>query len=197
LRHDIDFDLGFASEIAKIETELGIKSTFFVMLTNPFYNIFDKWNSNIVNYLMWREDFPVSLRFNPVAYDNPKLGFQQEEKLFREFFGVSFKIISIHIPIQEPLSRFLKVDHTYKGKWFRDIKYISDSKGFFREGNPFESDWFKEGKSAQVLLHPIWWMQEGNDVIDKLINWQAKKYKKFKSDIAESCKPYKGHLEGL
>lgn len=40
LRHDIDFSLKAAVDIARIEAELGVRSHFYVLLRTEFYNIF-------------------------------------------------------------------------------------------------------------------------------------------------------------
>ena len=39
LRHDIDFSLEKALDIAKLENQLGVFSTFFILLSTDFYNI--------------------------------------------------------------------------------------------------------------------------------------------------------------
>src|SRR5687768_7300106 len=48
LRHDIDCDLGAAFEISCIEKELGIVSTFFIMLRSPLYNPFSRENNELI-----------------------------------------------------------------------------------------------------------------------------------------------------
>ena len=41
-RHDIDFSVHRAAKLAKIESDLGVKSTFFFKLHSEFYNLFEK-----------------------------------------------------------------------------------------------------------------------------------------------------------
>lgn len=45
LRHDVDTDLRKALEMAKLECQYGIKSTYFVLLTSNFYNLYSYRNS--------------------------------------------------------------------------------------------------------------------------------------------------------
>ncbi len=52
LRHDVDVDLGAALEIAKVESVLGIRSTFFLMLRSPLYNLMGRTNSRIVQEII-------------------------------------------------------------------------------------------------------------------------------------------------
>ena len=39
IRHDVDFDCEFAYKMAKIEYILGVRSTYFFMLSNSIYNL--------------------------------------------------------------------------------------------------------------------------------------------------------------
>jgi len=48
LRHDIDFDIKAAYEIAVIEHELNVKSTFFFLLRGDFYNLINSENYDLV-----------------------------------------------------------------------------------------------------------------------------------------------------
>lgn len=42
MRHDVDNDLEKALKFSEIEYEMGISSTYFVLVTSNFYNIFSK-----------------------------------------------------------------------------------------------------------------------------------------------------------
>ena len=44
LRHDIDYSLDKAVALAELERELGVSSTYFVLLTSEFYNLLSKDN---------------------------------------------------------------------------------------------------------------------------------------------------------
>ena len=45
MRHDIDYCVDKALEFAILEHEMGISSTYFVLVTSDFYNIFSLNNS--------------------------------------------------------------------------------------------------------------------------------------------------------
>src|SRR5215470_4067193 len=45
LRHDIDISLCPALEIARIEYELGVQATYFVLFRSPFSNILSRSNA--------------------------------------------------------------------------------------------------------------------------------------------------------
>ena len=42
MRHDIDNSIDKSLELARLEHSLGITSTYFVLVTSPFYNVFQK-----------------------------------------------------------------------------------------------------------------------------------------------------------
>ena len=48
LRHDVDFSLEYALELAKKESEHKIRSTYFVLFNGEYYNPFDNKNSKII-----------------------------------------------------------------------------------------------------------------------------------------------------
>ena len=52
LRHDIDFDTHMALRMAQIETDLGIKSTYFFLLRSNLYNIFSRALFNNVSIIV-------------------------------------------------------------------------------------------------------------------------------------------------
>ena len=47
LRHDCDNDLTAAAEIARIEEDLGVRSTYFLMLRTPLYNLMSAPNAEL------------------------------------------------------------------------------------------------------------------------------------------------------
>ncbi len=52
LRHDIDYDISKALRFAEVEKEMGVASTFFVLVTSDFYNIFSKKNSDMLKNIL-------------------------------------------------------------------------------------------------------------------------------------------------
>ena len=74
-------------------------------------------------------------------------------------FGTKVKIISYHRPatfgINEELSEI--VPNTYQEKFTKKITYLSDSRGVWSQGHPFEHQTFKKKGPFQLLIHPVWW----------------------------------------
>lgn len=48
LRHDIDMDLPKAAELARVECELQVQATYYVLISSDFYNIFSKKNHGLI-----------------------------------------------------------------------------------------------------------------------------------------------------
>lgn len=59
---------------------------------------------------------------------------------------------------------------TYEKKFFHDIAYFSDSGGKWRKGSPVLSEVFAKKKPMQILTHPMWWIENGDDPYQKLRN---------------------------
>lgn len=71
---------------------------------------------------------------------------------------------SIHEPSRtslivdnETLNRLQLKHNSYDKKYFKDIKYISDSGGRWREGH--FAEWLDKVDQIQILTHPLWWYE--------------------------------------
>lgn len=67
LRHDIDYDIKKSLEMACIEAEAGVTSTYFVLLTSDFYNIFSKKNTEMLQKIL-SFGHDIGLHFDEVRY---------------------------------------------------------------------------------------------------------------------------------
>ena len=52
MRHDVDMDLNKALRMAVFENQLGITSTYYVLISSDFYNAFSKNSVNIMKQIM-------------------------------------------------------------------------------------------------------------------------------------------------
>ena len=187
LRHDIDFDIDYALEIAKIEYSLGVKSNFFFLLTSNFYNITNNQNINKIKNIK-KLGHQVGIHFDPSNYNDKGLiqALKNEKKIFEKILNIKVKVISIHRPHKKFLNNDKKIAnlyHTYQLRFVsKNIEYYADSRNKFRYGNPINSEAFNNKKNLQILIHPIWWMNQFNDPTEKKIKYFI--YKK-KSDLID------------
>jgi len=52
LRHDVDYSLEKALELARFEKSIGIQSTYFLLLSSDLYNIASKKSLNYINEII-------------------------------------------------------------------------------------------------------------------------------------------------
>ena len=163
LRHDIDYELDYALNIAKLNNKLRIKSTFFVLLRSNFYNLLSPHSIDIlkhINYLGAK----IGLHYDETIYTKDfRKNFLKEIAILEKFLKHKINIISFHRPsikLSNKNKKYFNFNHTYMGKFTKNIKYYSDSMKQFRFGNPLKSEEFKNKKSMQILLHPIWWQTQ-------------------------------------
>lgn len=199
LRHDIDFDTHFALQSALIESNLGIKATYFFLLRSHFYNLMSPQDHQ--NVLMIREmGHHVSIHFDPSVYEDFHKGLQWETEMFREMFQQEVSIISLHRPnpfFQDFDAPIFGIEHTYQSKYFRDIKYFADSTGVWRFGHPFDSPEFTQKRSLHVLIHPVWWMLDGPSNLAKLRTYYEQRVQSLKTEFSNNCIPFRAIHESL
>lgn len=193
LRHDIDFNIEYALNTAKIENKIGIKSTYFFLLRSNIYNPFSKENFDKIKEIK-NLGHTISIHFDPVLYKDIEEGLAYEKELFENSFDEKINIISIHRPndfLKNSNSLICDIEHTYLDKYFINIKYASDSMGEWRFGNPLDSNAFIEKKTIHLLIHPIWWMINATDKNTLLKKHFQNSIESMRIDFANNCKPFK------
>lgn len=189
LRHDVDQDCSYALELAEIENSLGVISTYFFLLRNDSYNLFSEKNREKLRKIK-SLGHSISLHFDPLLYKNPEEGLLLEKSIFESMFNEKIKIISFHRPPKNFLGsegkKLLNFPNTYEDRFFKEIEYFSDSRGEFRYGHPTDSKGFIEGKSIQLLIHPIWWIAPGTDSLNKIESYRALKQNLLEKNLKEN-----------
>lgn len=183
LRHDVDFSLEDAFIIAKFEYRKKIKSNFFFLLSSPFYNILNYQDKLIIKKIKKLGHY-VGVHFDPSIYKiNKSKALNKEIKIFNDTIGVQSKVFSLHRPGKFIKYKFgMNLINTYENKYFKKIKYLSDSGGSFRYSYPLE--WLKiyKDEPIQLLLHPIWWSKNGTTRL-KIKKLLVNKKKQIKDNI--------------
>ena len=188
LRQDIDLDFSPSFEVMKLQRELGITSTFFVLTSAYTYN-----PQTIIIREMLKEmaesGFEIGLHFDPSIYGNighdelvEKL--EMECKILEEITGVPVTSISLHNPsISGEYPQFEGYLNAYSEEFFADERYISDSMRVdstvhpFRGKNPHEFIRNAEKFPLQIVLHPEQFLEAGGTYEDTI--------KRYLSDLEE------------
>jgi len=129
LRHDIDQSLEQALRVARIEHEHGLRSTFFVWLTSPFYNVLDPAQSAIVRELV-ALGHQVGLHFDETAYapepcDELSAPVSREADILSDLLGLAVRVVSLHRPSERVLRgdvRLPGLSNTYEARFVRQFK---------------------------------------------------------------------------
>ena len=176
LRHDIDYELSKAVEIAEIEKTMGVNSTFFVLLTSDFYNVFSKKSCNVLKGVL-SLGHEIGLHFDEVRYPQYygntkrlKEKIEEEAKLLELAIDAPVKTVSMHRPSKEMLEANLKIPgivNSYGDIFFKEFKYLSDSRKRWREPveEIIQSQKFDK---LHILTHAFWYEKEEIDIHDSL-----------------------------
>ena len=190
LRHDIDFSVDSALRMATLEHELGVASTYCVLLHSPTYNIGEAETIRAIREIH-RLGHEIALHFDLRFFEelgvSPPEGIRREAEQLGFLIGASVKSVAQHLPATH--GQFGGVGDefvdAYAPRLTKDIKYISDSRGRWRAGCAHEH--LRSTKTMQLLVHPEWWSVESHlsqrDKISRIVESRQK-------EIAESMEEY-------
>jgi hypothetical protein len=160
LRHDVDFSPEKALEMARLDHQFGARSTFFFLLTSPYYNILSKSGVECVEQIT-KLGHECGLHYDCEGFEH--LSSETRRRRVHHFAecledatGTPIKTIAQHKPahssVREEFSSYLDA---YSVPFFEDMGYISDSRGTFRVSDVHE--FFRRNPRSQMVIHPIWW----------------------------------------
>lgn len=197
LRHDIDYDIEKAVKMAELEYSGGVKSTYFVLLTSDFYNVFSR--ENIIRLKeITKRGHAIGLHFDEVQY--PEIAenrlamckmIQYEADILGQAIGQRVTIVSMHRPgkfILEADLQIPEIINSYGQEYFRKFKYLSDSRRRWRE--PVE-DIIKSGqyKRLHILTHAFWYSETETDIhgaVSEFVNNGClNRYRHLQSNITD------------
>ena len=175
LRHDIEFSIDRAYELAKVEKELGVTSTYTVQVRNNTYNALSEKNIDLVHKI---KDLGhhIGLHQNPPLMDLDKLKTYVSTyiQMLEYYYGFDVDRFAFHRPKKEYLKEYFKIDgkiNCYDKKFFHyfeekpdklDVLYLSDSNHNWKFGYPLDFD-FSKVDNLQLLTHPYSWTENGGD----------------------------------
>lgn len=171
IRHDVDFDLKLAHNMAMIENKLGIVSTFFILTSCHSYNVLSQQNRTLLKEII-NMGHEIGLHFDPTLYpENLNKYVEKEAEVLSLACGSEVKSISLHNPsVHGQFPLFKNYVNAYDPAMFSDDNYISDSCFNFRGKNPFEFIKGIKSKMIQILLHPMHYSEQGWGYDDILVD---------------------------
>lgn len=165
VRHDIDYSLEKALQLARIERKTGVQSTYFVLLTSEFYNVFSAKAQECFTELQ-ALGHTVGLHFDekryPAIFGDPqkcKEQIMKEASVLANALDTPITAVSMHRPSREMLEANLHIPgmiNSYGNAFFKEFKYLSDSRRHWRE--PVAEIIAKEQfPKLHILTHPFWY----------------------------------------
>lgn len=174
LRHDIDTDISKAVRLAELEQKCGVHSTYFVLVTSDFYNVFSGKSAAGLHRIL-DLGHEIGLHFDEMRY--PEIAgkgsiccdrIQVEAKVLSAAIGRPVDKVSYHRPSKEILDAELEIPgmiNSYSPVYFKQYKYLSDSRRRWREPvlDILESETFDK---LHILTHAFWYQEKAEKITD-------------------------------
>lgn len=182
LRHDVDYSLNKAIELAEIENKLGVNSIYFVSVTSDFYNILSKQSSKKIKYII-EMGHEIGLHFDELRYDGNidivETIVSEKELLEKITYPNKVESVSMHRPSKKTLNSNYKIPgmiNSYGNIYFNEFKYLSDSRRRWRE-NVLEIIESGAYDKLHILTHAFWYFDEEKDIKETIRDFldEAKK----------------------
>jgi peptidoglycan/xylan/chitin deacetylase (PgdA/CDA1 family) len=163
LRHDVDYSVVKALEMAEVEHAEGVRSTWFVLLTSPYYSLLAEDQFRALKQIA-ALGHEIGLHYDCDAFVEMAPAAQVDAvtrlaRFLEEYAGTRITSIAQHNPSVNPLRlavpAFLDV---YGERFFKEIAYLSDSRRLW--GAPDVYEFFRAHERSQLLIHPLWWHRE-------------------------------------
>ena len=154
LRHDVDLSLEAALSMARLEAEMGVSATYFLMTRSVFYNLASHTGESALAELRslghavgHHAVYPyldLDDRFDPVlAWHNPDPQYMAA-------------------PVEG-------VVNVMQAPWFDPEHYRSDSNQGWRHGSPREGLARRDPAWLQLLVHPEIWVYPGETMRESML----------------------------
>lgn len=197
LRHDVDYRLRNACELAEFEQLEDVRSTFFLLLTSDFYNVFSLDSKRAIDRIM-KCGHEIGLHFDEVRYPQ-KMGdtnfirnkILEEADILSKAIGTSITKVSMHRPSRQIIDSDMQIPgmiNTNSYTFFKDIKYVSDSRHIWRE--PVEDIIrSKQYNRIQIVVHPFWYDKDELDIKEAVCTFinsaNAERYQIMNKNISD------------
>ena len=166
-RHDVDFSPHRARSLARIESDAGIRATYFIRIRGEFYNAFERPIVALFHEISATHE--IGLHYEPpqANFEQVCAGLQRDRCLLEDIIEKPVRVFSFHNPM---LSGTLQFDmpeleglvNVYSREFVKEYAYVTDSSGNWQR--PVED--LLDPRTApklHVLTHPDRWTDVGMD----------------------------------
>jgi hypothetical protein len=185
-RHDVDFSLEYALKLAEIENQHQVKASYFLLMHSAYYNLFDQDALALVKKIM-ALGHTIGLHFDKSYYESHALSefisnLSFEKKILENLFNCAINVFSFHNPNQATQllqdNKYAGMINTYSKHFKEQVRYCSDSNGYWRYQSLTPVLLDNNTKPLQVLTHPIWWTDKPLWPRDKIVSHLEQKQQK-------------------
>jgi hypothetical protein len=194
LRHDVDFCLETAAEMAALEARHGLTATYFVLLRSEFYNVASPAARAALRRIA-DAGHDLGLHFDAELHGGKgradlDAAAAEERVLLERFVGRAIHAVSYHRPGPHGLGGTERIGgclNAYGPRFTQAMGYCSDSKGAWHHGSPSEHPAIKAGRALQLLTHPIWWMGTKRSPTTRLSDYLRNRLAFLDHELARHC----------
>ena len=205
MRHDVEYSVERAYELAKVESSMDFTSTFFFQWTNNSYNILSRKNKDLIKD-MHERGHTIGLHFalnGMTDMEQIRKQIAKEMDILNSMFEFKIDTFSIHRPSKDALRENIKLPgiiNAYQDEFFTfaenvtentpvSVKYLSDANHIWRYGYPDEKN-ILENDKVQILTHPFAWCKQGYDNFDNYKSLIKEKYVELVNSVDNECKDF-------
>jgi len=205
MRHDVEYSVERAYELAKVESSMDFTSTFFFQWTNNSYNILSRKNKDLIKD-MHERGHTIGLHFalnGMTDMEQIRKQIAKEMDILNSMFEFKIDTFSIHRPSKDVLRENIKLPgiiNAYEDEFFTfaenvtentpvSVKYLSDANHIWRYGYPDEKN-ILENDKVQILTHPFAWCKQGYDNFDNYKSLIKEKYIELVNSVDNECKDF-------
>jgi hypothetical protein len=173
LRHDVDYSLELAVELAELNSGLGVRGTFFVQLRAQFYNAFERTEARRLQRLRaLGQEVALHHVLDQQSPPRPE-DVSRDFELLRSLVPEATPAFSWHQPPAALLEagdfEVAGLVNAYGRRFFREMPYLSDSTHRVSV-DALQADVGKvDGPALQLLLHPVNWIAGGSSGVEILV----------------------------
>ena len=164
-RHDVDFSLNRSLALAKVESELGLKATYFLNPHSLFYNLAESNQHEIIKEIL-KLGHDIGLHFDSsffreISESDLNDFVAWEADYLKWLFNVEPVAFSFHNPVAGTLKfeadTYGGLLNCYSKRFKTEVSYCSDSNGYWRFRRLYDVLNDARDSCLQVLTHPGWW----------------------------------------
>jgi hypothetical protein len=160
LRHDVDTSPQYALQMARLERNMGVRSSYYVLMHSPFYNPAAPRHWDALREII-ALGFEIGLHYETDFFEqraiDPLEGVLGDVAALEKILQIRISSVSQHRPASGMFLRKLNEFYVdaYNEDLMHNVSYISDS-GFKWRGETLANLIGKENR-IHALVHPLTW----------------------------------------